>query len=245
MSRLLYQFPLSLYCEKARWVLDHKGLDYQCVDLWPGMHLPRARWMTGASTLPILKDSGRAFTDSSNIALHLEHNYPDKPLLPSNVVQRRKVLELDAYFDEFGVHARRLAWSHAVDDDNVDRFFFGFDGYSNLARRAGRMSKRLLRRMIRQRFQVYPDRVTASLGCVRAGVTYLETLLRDNPGGYLVGNSFTLADLTAASMLATQVGPYGSPWHEVHGGYPDSPDRRALRESIAGKWLMRIYASYR
>ncbi len=26
--RVLYQFPLSHYCEKARWLLDHKELDY-------------------------------------------------------------------------------------------------------------------------------------------------------------------------------------------------------------------------
>jgi glutathione S-transferase len=36
--RVLYQFPLSHYCEKARWLLDHKELDYVAHNLIPGFH---------------------------------------------------------------------------------------------------------------------------------------------------------------------------------------------------------------
>ncbi|TDH76046.1 glutathione S-transferase N-terminal domain-containing protein, partial [Acinetobacter baumannii] len=36
--RVLYQFPLSHYFEKARCLLDHKELDYVEHNLIPGFH---------------------------------------------------------------------------------------------------------------------------------------------------------------------------------------------------------------
>lgn len=33
MTRILYQFPLSHFAEKGRWLLDAKGLDYQIHNL--------------------------------------------------------------------------------------------------------------------------------------------------------------------------------------------------------------------
>ncbi len=53
--RVLYQFPLSHYCEKARWLLDHKELDYVAHNLIPGFHRAFAQLKTGQNLLPILK----------------------------------------------------------------------------------------------------------------------------------------------------------------------------------------------
>ena len=54
--RTLYQFPLSHYCEKARWLLDHKELDFVAQNLIPGVHRAFAQLKTGQNKLPILKD---------------------------------------------------------------------------------------------------------------------------------------------------------------------------------------------
>ncbi|MCP3675846.1 MAG: glutathione S-transferase family protein, partial [Gammaproteobacteria bacterium] len=35
----LYQFPISHYCEKIRWSLDYKNLDYKIINLLPGLHI--------------------------------------------------------------------------------------------------------------------------------------------------------------------------------------------------------------
>src|SRR5690606_11485280 len=37
-QRVVYQFPISHYCEKTRWQLDHKGMPYQIRNLLPGAH---------------------------------------------------------------------------------------------------------------------------------------------------------------------------------------------------------------
>ena len=52
--RTLYQFPLSHFCEKARWLLDHKELDFVAHNLVPGFHRAFARLKTGQNNLPIL-----------------------------------------------------------------------------------------------------------------------------------------------------------------------------------------------
>jgi len=47
----LYQFPISHYCEKIRWALDHKGLDYKLVNLLPGFHVSTAKKLSGRASL--------------------------------------------------------------------------------------------------------------------------------------------------------------------------------------------------
>ncbi len=57
--RILYQFPISHYCEKTRWQLEHKGLDYRTRNLLPGPHRLRTQWLARINTLPILRDGDR------------------------------------------------------------------------------------------------------------------------------------------------------------------------------------------
>ncbi len=54
--RTLYQFPLSHYCEKARWMLDFKELEYNAVNLMPGVHRILTRCKTSKNTMPMLRD---------------------------------------------------------------------------------------------------------------------------------------------------------------------------------------------
>ena len=75
--RTLYQFPLSHFCEKARWLLDHKELDYVAHNLIPGVHRAFAQLKTGQNRLPILRDQDHWIADSTKIALYLEEVYPE------------------------------------------------------------------------------------------------------------------------------------------------------------------------
>ena len=67
--RILYQFPLSHFCEKARWLLDHKELDYNAQNLIPGVHRAFAKLKTGQNKLPILRDQDQWIADSTQIVL--------------------------------------------------------------------------------------------------------------------------------------------------------------------------------
>lgn len=245
-SRRLYQFPLSLYCEKTRWNLDHKQLAYQCSDLIPGLHLPVARMVAGISTLPVLRDAQGTVGDSTRIALWLERHYPQHSLLPMEPVSRERVLAHEMYFDEIGDHVRRCVWSLAVDGPRIDHVFYGFSGYSAATRAFGRVSIPLLRRMLRWRFRLQPARATNSWARVHGALDYIETLLAGNPEQYLVDDRFTLADLTAATMLAPLIGPPGSPWSDERLGIEiDRSGRDMYRQRVAGRWVMNMYGRHR
>lgn len=244
-GRTLYQFPLSLYCEKTRWNLDHKQLPYRCRNLVPGLHLPVARALAGISTLPVLRDARGTVGDSTAIALWLELHYPRQPLLPDTPVARGQVLALEGYFDELGDHVRRCVWSLAIDSARIDRIFFGFAGYGTLAQGLGRVGMPVLRRMLRWRFHLDDTRVIDSWQRVMAGLDHVEQLLAANPSGYLVGDRFTLADLTAAAMLAPLFGPDDSPWSTARLGLGDNPGRDRLRRRPAGQWVQTMYRAHR
>ena len=50
----LYEFPISHYCEKIRWALDYKKLDWTGKTLLVGPHMAQARKISGKTTVPIL-----------------------------------------------------------------------------------------------------------------------------------------------------------------------------------------------
>ena len=54
-ERILYQFPISHYCEKARWQLDHKGLAYRTRNLLPGLQIRTVSSLFVASRLRITR----------------------------------------------------------------------------------------------------------------------------------------------------------------------------------------------
>lgn len=72
MSRKLYQFSISHYCEKTRWNLDAKGLDYEIVELLPLWHRIILWRIGGGTTVPVLQDGDKVIADSTRIANYLD-----------------------------------------------------------------------------------------------------------------------------------------------------------------------------
>lgn len=240
--RRLHQFPLSVYCEKARWLLDYKQLPYACVDYVPSLHLIPARLMAGISTLPVLQDPQGTVGDSTAIALWLERHYPEPALLPADTVARAEVLRLEEMFDEIGDHVRRCVWSLAIDRPDIDHIFFGFEGYAGIGRWVGSRTRPVLRQMLIRRFHLQPERVRDSWARVGATLDWMDR----RPGAFLVGPAFTLADLTAATMLAPLFGPQGSPWSQERLGFAEvAPERAAALARPVAAWVQRMYAEYR
>lgn len=245
INRILYQFPLSLYCEKTRWHLEFKKLSFHCRNLLPGAHVFLARLKAHQRSLPILTDGKNTIGDSTKIALYLEKKYSEFPLISHDPIEKEKILTFEDWFDELGVHVRRSCWSSAIDSPNIVDIFFNFQGYNKLQHFISQRSQSLLRLMVRHTFQIYPTDVEISKKLVDDAFIQIETWLGGNPEHYLVGNQFTLADLTAASMLAPLIGPENSPWRDQHLPFAAQQLREEVRQSITGQWVLRIYRDHR
>ncbi|WP_224370414.1 glutathione S-transferase family protein [Hyalangium versicolor] len=242
-ERTLYQFPVSHYCEKARWLLDAKGLPYQLQNLMPGPHRRLTKRMAQASgSVPVLVDGTVALGDSTEIALHLERTYPTPPLLPPPGPERDRVLELEDYFDGVGIHVRRWAYGYILDGGDVGRFFFG--AYAAPQRWLGRLLAPVLKSVIRRQYRVTPTKVEESRVKVLAAMDRIESETQKDPSRYLVGSSLTLADITAAALLGPLLAIEGTPY----AFRPELPMPKAivqmaeeLRKRPAGQWALRRY----
>lgn len=241
--RTLHQFPRSHYCEKVRWHLDAKGLDYQIRNLFPGTHARVNRRLAGHSSVPLLIDGDRAIHDSSEIALYLEQTYPRPALLPDDEGLRALALALQSYFSAtVGPAVRHWLYGQLLRQRGMVTKLF-FRGYGRTARWTGRLLSPIFEHRLARLYP--PD--DASLARVETavmdGVERLENTIDRNPDRYLVGGALSLADVTAAALLAPVIGPPGSPWYETAQFTPAVVRmQEQLRTRVGGQWVLRRYA---
>lgn len=241
--RTLYQFPISHYCEKTRWHLDHKGLDYRVDNLFPGIHRLQSKRLADIVTLPILRDGEQVVGDSTAIALHLEQRYPEQPLLPQDAEQRAQVLELEERFDRLGVHVRRWLYGQIEDWSTVMhamlkvyRPWFGLRD----------LMKPMLIDGVKKLYGIRPDRVAKSREELLAGLDLIEQLTGGDPARYLVGEQLSLADVAAAALYGPLFTPAGTPWEHIAGhGQETQAFLDQLFARPAGQWVLRRYAEDR
>jgi len=104
----------------------------------------------------------------------------------------------------------------------------------------------LLFQIVKWRYQIRPETVEESREKVRAAFDKLESDV--GPSGYLVGESFTVADLTAASILAPIVMPPEFPYIKLHPDERTAQSRRfrdSLKDRPGFKWVEDMYARHR
>jgi glutathione S-transferase len=239
-DRLLYQFPISHFCEKTRWQLDLKGLPYRVRNLPPVVHpyfLPG-----GHRTVPVLVDRGQTLGDSTAIALHLEERYPEVPLLPADPQKRARALALEDYFDGVvGPAVRRYMYSLALRTPNGPALVF-FQHYPAPMRVLGLALSPRFERVLKRKFKIGDD---DAVGEARAAVdAALDRIAREvdgDPGRRLTG-ALSIADIAGASLLAPLLGPPGTVWSS----FPPPPDvaeaRARARAHPAGQWALARYA---
>ncbi len=104
----LYQFELSQYSEKIRLILDYKGLEYKKIEVTPGIGQLDVYKLSGQRQVPVLKDGETVIADSTEIAFYLDRKYPDKPLVPTDPIQRAQCLIMEEWADEsIGLKGRK------------------------------------------------------------------------------------------------------------------------------------------
>jgi glutathione S-transferase len=241
---VLWQFRASHYNEKARWALDWKGIPHIRRSLLPGWHLPRVLWMTRQTATPVLQVDGEVIPDSTRIIERLERLRPDPPLFPPDEGARRRAAELEEFFDtELGPHLRRALFFEALDHGDFAVSLFT-TGESATTRAIYGATFPVGRAIMRQSMGIDAPRAAESRRKVEAAVDRLEHELQAS--GYLVGERFSVADLTAAALLSPLVMPGEFPY-AFPSVLPDSVAR--YRESLATRrafaWTNEMYRRHR
>ena len=204
---VLFHSPVSHYNEKVRWALAWKGVEHERRAPPPGAHMAVAMWLTRSShkTFPVLELDGRGIGDSTAIIAALEERWPEPPLYPADTDERRRALELEDFFDEeLGPHVRLLAWHElTAGDDGPDMEPVATSALPPALRRykAARVAfKAGGETFVKMRYRVADTgRAAEAREKIAAAMDRLEQELGD--GDYLVGDTFTVADLTAASLF--------------------------------------------
>ncbi len=199
----LWHFRISHYNEKARWALDWKQLPHRRRALVPGPHLPRMLWESGQKKVPALRLDGETIVDSTRIIAALEARHPDPPLYPADPAARARALALEDYFDEeLGPHIRRFFFHHLLQDAPAAVATLAVDE-SPLTQLLYRAAFPLVRTVMRLDMGIDDAGAAQSAARVADALARLEAEIQ--PSGYLVGDAFSVADLTAAALFGPLV----------------------------------------
>jgi glutathione S-transferase len=242
---VLWHLEISHYNEKARWALDYKGVAHVRRAVTPGLQELTARRLRAGRTVPILEMDRRTIGDSTRIIEEIERRWPEPPLYPLDPEERSRALDLEDFFDEqCGDDARRVLFNdNLAEPEKFLAMFYGADHP-----RFGLLKKLapVFRQVVKRRFDIRPETVEVSREKVRAAFDKVEAGV--GPSGYLVGESFTVADLTAASILAIIVMPPEFPYIKLHPDDRTAEFRRfrdSLKERPGFRWVEDMYARHR
>src|SRR6202167_3771626 len=170
----------SPWSERVRWALRFKGVAYEKENYEPGIDEEKIKKLTGQALVPVLLADGKVIHDSSAILEWLEAARPEPALLPRAGKDRAQVtLWEEVALNALGPHGRVMITGRLlrIDDPEAQKsgkYFAEKYGYSP--------------------FEEAQSRLT---------VTRILASLKETLSGreYLVGDTFTRADITTAAML--------------------------------------------
>ncbi len=240
----LWQFTSSHFNEKARWALDFKRVPHIRHSLVPGFHISTVKRMTGKTHVPVLKLNGKAISDSSRIIEALELEFPEPALYPADPDERRRALELEDYFDEeLGPYIRRWIFHVILPYPKFVRAAF-VSHASPAAQLAQRAMAPLIGVIMRRQMDITPATAEVARSKTMAAMDRLANELR--PSGFLAGDRFTVADLTAAALLSPLVRPPEFPYKAaVPVPEPLAKIRDSLSSHPAFRWTLQTYRQHR
>lgn len=188
---LLLQFSTSPYCRKVRLALGYKGIPFQVENLTPGLHVLKLKPLTGGLRtvpvlLPQLEGQPGAIADSTQILHWLQSSFPSTPLLPADESLQAEAWMLEDWLDEsIGIATRFVYYEfRAGAGKEIDPSVLS----------------QLVIQLARRQFGI--NHASAKLAELRLSAALGLLQRRWQDGSYLVGDSLSVADITAAALLS-------------------------------------------
>ncbi len=223
----LFTINMSHYSEKIRWLLDYEKIDYQEQALTPFIHaLPMfIKGKRKRTTVPLIQQGSRCIQDSPRIVDWLLKERGPLKTLPAGL--QDEIIEIQKRFDAIGKPIARFLYFTGFEHPALIK-----DIWTQFAKPWENIVVRLFYPIIKRLFKkiqrVNTVDVARAEQKIDQEIKWLEQRLSDGRQ-FLVGDSFTVADITAASLLAPLACPSE---HPIYG-------TQDFREKIAGsakKW---------
>jgi glutathione S-transferase len=244
----------SHFCEKARWALDLSGLPFVEESHAPLLHAPFVLAAGGKRSVPVLVDtaSRQVFADSTDILLEVDRRAAEVGLYPKDPGLRAEVVALVAAFDRvLGPATRRIGYYHLLRGGER----YGREMFRSSARSGTRAfvhaAYPLLAAAVAKVLRVDEEGYARSMQRLRQTYEEVDARLEaaEREGrSWLVGDTFTAADLTFAALS----GPLLAPPERGFACPPANllpPDVAVLvdplRATRAGRHAQKTYATQR
>ena len=173
----LYASPWS---ERVRWAFTFKGVPYEKIEYRPGVDEEQVKKLTGQAQVPVLLTNGSVIPDSTAILNWLEQQKPEPRLMPESQKDQAQVVIWEELMDGvLGPQARLLVIGRLLPSNDPE-----------LQQAANYFA---------QKYQYSPYAESHARTIVKRILPSLRHALDGRE--YLVGRSFTRADLFAASMV--------------------------------------------
>ncbi len=203
----LYTFAASQASEKIRWTLDAARLGYREHRLTPFLHHASNLRLTGSLgvSLPTLEADGEFVQDSTQILQWLEQRRAPFALIPQDAELRAEVMRHEARFDHIGMHVVRCMYAPLLEDPQLLRRLWTLDA-SFVQARLLQVAFPVLTRAFSRGLGFAPVLVEHSRKVVERALNELGRVTQDGRL-HLVGDTLSVADITAASRLAPLICP--------------------------------------
>lgn len=244
MSTKLLEFPHSHYCEKARWALDYKNIPFLAQPVLPGFHVITVGRIAPATSVPVLLDKDLVIQGSGDIINYLDQEYPGNPLTPSEPELSKKSLEIEENTGKLlGENLRQILYHKLLSYPSFIR-----DCFTHTMPWPKKFIFSILYPVLRQkiyrRYVISEKSVVQAKDEFKVALDELGVALTHKP--YLVGEQFTRADLSVASMLSLLVLPpeHPFPWGEI----PDTEIRAfcaGYEDHPVAIWVLEMYRLHR
>ena len=238
---ILHTFALSHFCENARWALDYKGVPYTEHSWAPMLHMFRT-WGLKRTYTPVLCIDGTVIQESAEICQYVEQRFPTPVLIPSE--DRESVLRFSEEARSLGPHVRRIVYFALGQDLRQLERAWALNVRSTEAR-LHKMVFPVSRRMAFKALRVNENAASESEALVRAFLDERDDQF-DGRRRYLVGDTFTLADLTMASILSPLARPSQHPYYpRMEVGEAGEALLESFRDYRILQWVKDCYARHR
>jgi len=240
----LYTIAMSHYSEKIRWLLDIEKADYREVALTPVFHVRPAliKGMRAKTTVPVLQVGKQSVQDSTRIIEWLASAYGPLSTLPEPLQQ--DIMAVEDRFDAIGKDVARYLYFTGFEHTEVilsmwTRFA------SPLETRIVRFFYPLIKAIFKIKLNINPAAAQRAEKRIDAAMQWLEGRLASGHT-YMVGDQLTVADITAAALLAPMACPVEHPvYGEAQFREKMASTQAIWRDRPALTWVRQMYTQHR